>query len=157
MAALILLGKWFDYLKQQKVYANSRIIIASDHGWYLNSKLKNNFVLPNGSTLITFNSLLMVKDFLDDAAADDTEIKTDNTFMTQADVPYLASKDITNAVNPFTQSPLFYDKADGVTITTIAEWEGNNLRKYKWAIHSSEWLHVHDNIFDPNNWEKAEK
>jgi CTP:phosphocholine cytidylyltransferase-like protein len=157
MAALILLGKWFDYLKQQKVYDNSRIIIASDHGWYLNSKLKNNFVLPNGATLIMFNSLLMVKDFLDDTTLTDTEIKTDNVFMTQADVPYLASKDITNAVNPFTQSPLFHDKVDGIKITTVAKWEGTDFRKYKWAIHSNQWLHVHDNIFDPGNWEKAEK
>jgi hypothetical protein len=157
MAALILLGKWFDYLKQQNVYDNSRIIIASDHGWYLNSKLKPNFVLPNGTTLITFNSLLMVKDFLGDAIVTDTEIKTDNAFMTQADVPYLASKDITNAVNPFTQSPLFHNKADGITIATVAKWEDTDFKKSKWAIHSNQWLHVHDNIFDPNNWEKAGK
>jgi YidC/Oxa1 family membrane protein insertase len=155
MAALILLGKWFDYLKQQGIYDNTRIIIVSDHGWYHTTKLPDNFTLPNGNSLIMFNPLLMVKDFSDGRAADDAGVKADYDFMTQADVPYLASRGITNSVNPFTNSPLFYDKKKGVTISTTHSWEAADRRKYKWNIRLNEWLRVHDNIFDPQNWERA--
>jgi hypothetical protein len=37
MTALIELGKWFDYLKSNGTYDNTRIIIASDHGRDLKS------------------------------------------------------------------------------------------------------------------------
>jgi YidC/Oxa1 family membrane protein insertase len=174
MAALVLLGKWFDYLKQHNVYDNSRIIIVSDHGWYHSTRLPNNFTLPNGDSLIMFNPILLVKDFSGGAADDNTintddtinttgaasggaEIKTDYTFMTHADVPYLASEGITNALNPFTQASLLYDKTGGITITSVHRWETADPRKYKWRIRLNEWLHVRDNIFDPKNWGRAEK
>ena len=32
-AAFEMLGKWFDQLREQGVYDNTRIIIVSDHGW----------------------------------------------------------------------------------------------------------------------------
>ena len=32
MAAFIQLGKWFDYMRENNVYDNTRIIIAADHG-----------------------------------------------------------------------------------------------------------------------------
>jgi hypothetical protein len=32
MAALLLRGKWFDFLLENGVYDNTRIIIAPDHG-----------------------------------------------------------------------------------------------------------------------------
>jgi YidC/Oxa1 family membrane protein insertase len=169
MAALVLLGKWFDYLKQQGVYDNSRIIIVSDHGWYHSTELPNNFTLPNGDSLVMFNPLLMVKDFYTansiaaesggdaiGAGANGVGIKTDYTFMSQADVPYLASMGITNATNPFTQRPLFNDKQGGITITSAHKWETSDPRKYKWKIHLGEWLHVRDNIFDPKNWKWGE-
>jgi hypothetical protein len=156
MAALLLLGKWFDYLKQQGVYDNTRIIIAADHGWYMNTSLYN-FILPNGTFLVNFNPLLLVKDFYDNTQPGVPNLKTDNTFMTHADVPYLASKDITPAVNPFTRKPLFFDKSGGVTISTGHVWEAPDPTKYTWKIKPDEWLHVRDNIFDPVNWEKVKK
>jgi hypothetical protein len=155
MAALLLLGKWFDYFKQMDIYNNTRIIIVSDHGWYINTAL-NDFTLPNGTHLVGFNPVLLVKDFYDTQSGL-SELKTDNTFMTHADVPYLASKDITPALNPFTHKPLFFDKSGGITISTTHTWEAPDLTKHTWKIHQDEWLHVHDNIFDPSNWEKVEK
>jgi YidC/Oxa1 family membrane protein insertase len=156
MAALLLLGKWFDYLKQTYVYDNTRIIIVSDHGWHINTAL-NDFILPNGTRFLGFNPILLVKDFHDTAQSEPSEFKTDYTFMSHADVPYLASKDITSAVNPFTGNSLFFDKSDGITISTAHTWEAPDPTKYTWNIHQDEWLHVHDNIFDPSNWEKVEK
>jgi YidC/Oxa1 family membrane protein insertase len=154
MAALLLLGKWFDYFKRMGIYDNTRIIIVSDHGWHINTML-NDFALPNGVRLLGFNPVLLVKDFYDRPGL--SGLKTDDTFMTHADVPYLAGRDITPAVNPFTRKPLFFDKSAGVTITTAHAWETPDPGKYTWNIHQDEWLHVRDNIFDPANWEKAEK
>jgi hypothetical protein len=156
MAALVLLGKWFDYFKQMDVYDNTRIIIVSDHGWHINTSL-NDFTLPNGTHLIGFNPVLLVKDFSDSTQPEFSGLRTDNTFMTHADVPYLASKDITDAVNPFTRTPLIFDKSGGITISTSHVWEAPDLTKYTWKIGQDEWLHVHDDIFDPANWEKVEQ
>jgi YidC/Oxa1 family membrane protein insertase len=156
MAALVLLGKWFDYLKREGIYDNTRIIISSDHGWTYNTRLPN-FTLPDGDSLLTVNPLLLVKDFKNDAVEGNAGVKADDTFMSHADVPYLASKDITDAVNPFTGKPLFYDKTEGIVITTWHKWEAIDTNKYKWNIPGDKWLHIHDNIFDPNKWEKAER
>jgi hypothetical protein len=157
MAAFLLLGKWFDFFKKEGIYDNTRIIITSDHGWYLSSALPNNFPLPNGRPLLGYNPLLMVKDFSDNNAANSTGLVTNDAFMTHADVPFLASRDITGAVNPFSEKPLYNDKQGGVTISTANHWETPDPTKHTWDIKADEWLHVHDNIFDEKNWEKAEK
>lgn len=102
MAAMIQLGKWFDYLRENDLYDNTKIIIVSDHG--------TNLMLPDmkfgdsqSQRYYTYNdsafykSLLLVKDF------DSKELTVDDTFMTNADTPTLAFSDIIdNPVNPFT-------------------------------------------------------
>jgi YidC/Oxa1 family membrane protein insertase len=140
MAAMLLLGKWFAYLQQNDAYDNTRIIIVSDHGIGLNSDFPNNIRLPDGSSLEAYNSVLMVKDFNEKG-----KLKTDDTFMTTADVPLIASGNlIDNAVNPFTKQPFRNEKENGVTITSSSV--------SKFSINDDEWMYVHDNIFDPANW-----
>jgi arylsulfatase A-like enzyme len=138
------------------LYDNTRIIIVSDHGWHIDTSL-NDFALPNDSRLVGFNPILLVKDFDDNTRTGLSELKTDDTFMTHADVPYLASKDITPAVNPFSRKTLLFDKSGGITICTNHTWEAPDPTKYTWKIRADEWLHVHTNIFDPTNWKKVEK
>jgi membrane protein insertase Oxa1/YidC/SpoIIIJ len=152
MAAYLLLGKWFDYLKKNSVYDNTRIIVVSDHGANTNID-SNGFDLLNGNRLEKYTSLLMVKDFYSRG-----DINIDNTFMTQADVPILALHGIINyPVNPFTGLPIKNEKDNGVFITTSDKFYYTKHGKYKFNINRDEWLFVHDNIFDPDNWEKAEK
>jgi hypothetical protein len=154
MAALLLLGKWFNYLKQQGVYDNTRIIISSDHGWDIKTSL-NDFALPNSARLVGFNSLLLVKDFRNNTQPESFELKIDSAFMSHADVPYLAARDLTDAVNPFTRKNLLFDKSGGITIGTAHTWETPDPAKYTWKIRQDEWLRVKDNIFDPANWEQV--
>ncbi|GHT91551.1 membrane protein [Spirochaetia bacterium] len=155
MASFLLLGKWFEYLKDNGVYDTTRIIIVSDHGANLANTLSSNVNLPDGENLQKYNALLLVKDF--DEYGDEKELSIDNTFMVNADVPLLALNSIiTNPVNPFTGIPLRSDKTDGITITTIGALDSRKHSKYMYKINNSEWLHVHDNIFDPANWGKAE-
>jgi YidC/Oxa1 family membrane protein insertase len=146
-AALLLLGKWFDYMKKNGIYDNTRIIIVSDHGSTLSIDYQNNFLLPDGnSQLQNYNPLLMVKDF--DALG---ILVTNNSFMTNADVPFLATNNIIeNPKNPFTGSPLQNKKANEAIVTNVGMFSGHARNKL--LIRSNQWFHVHDNIFDPENW-----
>jgi hypothetical protein len=150
-AAFRLLGEWFDCLKANNVYDNTRIIIVSDHGWNIPVDESTDVILPNGDFATQYNSLLMVKDF--DSSG---TLETDYSFMTKADVPLLAMDGIVeNPVNPFTNNPVKADKENGVTITTSGKFYPTNHGKYRFRINSEEWLYVRDNIFDANNWKKA--
>jgi membrane protein insertase Oxa1/YidC/SpoIIIJ len=148
MAALLLLGKWFDFLRENGVYDNTRIIIASDHGSNLQSNYRNNIRLPNGEYVQTYNPLLLFKDFNRQG-----ELTTDNAFMTNADVPLLSLGGIIeNPANPFTQKPLRAEKETGITLTTsrgrVPRYHAINT----FTIRPGEWLRVQDNIFDSANW-----
>ena len=147
MAAFLLLGRWFSWLKENNVYDNTRIIVVSDHGWNINTG-NNTFKLPDGNRIEKFISLLLVKDF-----NSGENFLINETFMTQADVPLLALEDIiANPVNPFSGSMLKSEKQDGVTITNSNKFYPVNHGKYHFNISNNEWIHVHDNIFKPENW-----
>jgi arylsulfatase A-like enzyme len=151
MASIMLLAHWFDFLKENDVYDNTRIIIVSDHGAYGIMPFPDSVILPdsNDLRLEAFNALLMVKDF-----DDEFELKTDNSFMTNADVPHIATEGlIQNLINPFTGKEMRIEKDGGVTITTNGIWEPYKLIQS--GIKPDEWLHVKDNIFESENWSKV--
>ena len=146
-ASFLLLGKWFDYLKANDVYDNTRIIIVSDHGRG-STDLPGNIILPNGSSFRAYNVLLMIKDF----DSKDT-LSISDKFMTNGDVPLLALEGlIDHPVNPFTGIPLKANKDNGITITTIGAVSTYRHNKFGYNIGRNQWLFVKDNIFDPANW-----
>jgi hypothetical protein len=146
-ASFLLLGRWFEYLKANGVYDNTRIILVSDHGRG-SADFSGNITLPNGDSLQSFNALLMVKDFNAEGAPEKSDI-----FMTNGDVPFLALEGIIDEpVNPFTEIPLRSDKDDGIVITTIGAVSTYRHNKYTYNIDKNQWLYVKDNIFDPANW-----
>ena len=147
MSSFLLLGKWFEYLRENGVYDNTRIILVADHG-RSSSNVPENITLPNGGKLFDYNTLLMIKDF--DASGG--LVKSD-AFMTNADVPLLALDNlINNPVNPFTSGPLQYDKDNGAYIATIGALSSYRHSKNKFNISDNKWLLVKDNVFDPANW-----
>ncbi len=151
MASMLRLGEWFDYLRENGVYDNTRIIIVSDHSAILN--LDNNLVsyltYTSGETkycdLLSAQSTMLVKDF------NATGFNIDDSFMTNADVPALACDGIIdNPTNPFTGNPINCQKKEGdINIIYTNDWN-TDLKGY--TFNKSEWYSVHDNIFDPNNW-----
>ena len=155
MAAFLQLGKWFDYLKEQGVYDNTRIILVSDHSWQLwqdkNTQMTVD-VMGDGNTrpfdLCAFNCLLMVKDFASE------EFSEDDTFMTNADTPSIAMDGlIEDPVNPFTGNPirkLLPSEKDTHLIFT-QNWQTTDNQGMTFL--PDRWFTVHDNIFDINNWE----
>ncbi len=112
MAALLKVGEWLEELKAAGVYDNTRIIIVSDHGGMQLFQVDEGIIAvraedTENELLLTedicgVNPLLMVKDF-----GAEGEIRTDTSFMTNADVPSLAMEGLVeNPVNPFTGNPV---------------------------------------------------
>ena len=149
MAAMIQLGKWMDYLRENDVYDNTRIIIAADHGYFgyqLEELTYDNahFAL---SDLALFYPMLFVKDFGSD------EFTTSTEFMTQADVPTLAVDGvIDNPVNPFTGKAINNNEKYAHDQYVIYSWEYDvNINNGNTFI-PSKWYKVKDNIWDLSNW-----
>ncbi len=96
MAAMLLIGKWLDFLRMQDVYDNTRIIIVADHGVAMGYPGMEPEGL--GQDIAAFNPLLLVKDFNSrNAFAFSAE------FMTNADTPTMAFNGLVeNPVNPAT-------------------------------------------------------
>ncbi|MCL2139211.1 MAG: YidC/Oxa1 family membrane protein insertase [Treponema sp.] len=145
-AAIKRLGDYFEFLKSNNVYDNTRIVIVSDHGC-LDATYVNKTSLP--FHLDHFNPVLMVKDFY---GKDD--MKTDMTFMTTADVPSIAVKGlISGPVNPFTGKALLPDKGSPQLILTdrVRLLNGKEI-----DLNTRNTFFVQKNIFDENNWSRPE-
>jgi hypothetical protein len=145
------LADWFDYIRANDCWDNTRIIIVSDHGYDMGQF--DYMELSNGIDVEFYNALLLVKDF---GAA---EYTVSAEFMTIADVPSLAVSGLfEDAVNPYTGNIISSDaKESAVYVTTsnnfkISEDQGNIF-----DTSDGEWYTVKDNIFDVNNWTKVEE
>lgn len=153
VASLSQLGNWFDYMRENDVYDNTRIILVSDHGFPLGQfedlQLKNEGELVED--LESYAPLLMVKDF------NSTGFNVSDEFMTNADVPVLATDNvIANATNPFTGNLLTNTDKTGIQYvigsTNAADWDvgRNNGNQFL----PNNWFSVHDNIWDIGNWKQ---
>ena len=148
MASMLAVGDWIQEMKEQGVYDNTRIILVSDHGGYYLNQIQDGRLA--GEDISGFNPLLMIKDF--DA---DGEIRTDTTFMTNADVPFLAMKNlIEEPVNPFTGETISDDEKKSpqyVSASHDFEPEINHGSTFKEAL----WFEVApggETLFDLSRW-----
>jgi len=148
-AALIMIGEYINYLKQNNVYDNTRIIIVSDHGW---ANVHNPELDPFiDEHIINYNPILLVKDFNSKGV-----FKTDKTFMTNAEVPYIAIKDIIkNPINPFTGKKLINRNVKSAYILLGHEkWSPDHFNTYTPLNRNSSFWYVKDDIFKQKNWTK---
>jgi YidC/Oxa1 family membrane protein insertase len=143
IASYTILGEWFDYLRENGVYDNTRIIIVSDHG----RDLHQFDITCNDEDMEFFMPLLMVKDF------DATGFKVCEDFMTNGDTPVIATSGlIDDPVNPFTNKPITSDPKTGPqtifmsNIIDTAENNGNTFLPGSWYIFTG------GDIHDPENW-----
>ncbi len=150
MAAMLQLGKWFDYLREQNVYDNTKIIIVSDHGRGIGQFTEELYIKSEneGHDVERYMPLLLVKDF------NSTELTVDDTFMTNADVPTLAFKDtVENPINPYTKQPV--DSSDKTEhpqfIIQSWAWEVTGVEN-ETTFPAAPWAQVADNIWEKENW-----
>ena len=160
MAALIQMGKWMDYLREQGVYDNTRIIIVADHGWTLGHYENMIFGTDladtsyyNPEDAMGYNPLLLVKDF------NSKGFKVDYTFMTNADTPSLAMQELIDSpINPFTGKAINRPEEkqkDSMLVMYTDNWsvEFNNGN----AFTGCTWFRCKNQyIFDKENWSRAE-
>lgn len=147
ISSLLRLGEWFDYLKKQGVYDNTRIILVADHGRDLMQIDELNIDNDRTKNAEFYYPLLMVKDF----GADTYTVS--NEFMTNADVPTMATKDIiNNPVNPFTKKKIDNSEKTAheqfVIISDVFSTSTNNGNTFL----PSRWASVKDDLWNKNNW-----
>ena len=150
------LGEWFDYLREQGVYDNTRIILVADHG--RPTQQIDNFMIDDTAydenvevrygDVEFFYPLLMVKDF------NSTGFTTSDEFMTNADVPTIATDGVIDSPkNPFSGKALDSSQknADKLYIQASDKWDvaTNNGNTFL----PSRWYSVHDSIWEKKNWE----
>ena len=129
MATFIQLGKWFDYLREQGVWDNTRIILVSDHA----RGLGQFNITCEGQDMEFYFPLLMVKDF------NSTGFNVSQESMTNADTPVIATNGlIKDPTNPFTGNPINSDPKFGIRyiyytdFISAADNSGNTFEHGKW-------------------------
>ncbi len=164
MAAFKKLAAWFDWLRAEGVYDNTRIILVSDHGCRgieagmeqdraLDRRIGGGDYWGRGH----FHPLLMFKDFGDGTAF----VQDRETFMTNADVPALLLDGLVEQpVNPFTGNPIPTDtrplKADGVIISASDAHRPADNGSCRYSIRDNEWWLVRDSVFKASSWTQIE-
>jgi hypothetical protein len=142
-AAISLLCDFFDFLKQNNIYDNTKIIIVSDHGKeYANSFFEE-------KRMERFNPILLIKE-----QNERGRLKISDKFMTNADAPLAAVSGIVNSYNkplgkPFIR-PLLFSNYD----ITVCETPGSLKNHYadSFKVTNSRRLLFPD-IFKSSSWE----
>uniref|UniRef100_UPI003F4C073B YidC/Oxa1 family membrane protein insertase n=1 Tax=Brachyspira catarrhinii TaxID=2528966 RepID=UPI003F4C073B len=144
IASMNILIEFIQYLKENNVYDNTKIILVSDHGRDVNTT-----VFEDKLKFVSwYNALLIYKDFNSRG-----NIQIDTNFMTIADVPYIAVKHIPNIKNIFNNNIITNSyKTNGIDIIQLNSFDITKqfYNRYNFNV----FYNVRDNIFDTNNWKK---
>ena len=148
------IANWLDWLKDNNVYDNTRIIIASDHGRHVFNPMfdEQHFAKEGPLSKMTnhvswFHSTLMVKDF-----NNTDEFTISDKFMTSADVPWLSLKGITEGINPYTKNKIAEPINKLPWVGVYTPWRLGENHKTKYKIQNS-FIIDNPDIFDVNNWQ----
>jgi len=147
MAACLQIGRYLEFLKEQGVYDNTRIIVVSDHGKSLGEFPE--YGNPEIAQMEGLSCTLMVKDF------NSQGFTVSDEFMSNADTPTIAMDGlINNPINPYTGNPINSDsKKDGLYILRASDFgltPGDDF-EYKYE-EGQKWIHIEDNVYEAENW-----
>lgn len=155
IAAYKQIGKFLDFLKENNVYDNTRIIIVSDHGKAMNL---DSFDKDIRNMASAYNCLLLYKDF-----NSTSDFIIDNKFMTNADTIHLATKDLDiSDINPFTGKKIENVKELNNGVINLyteknVNWQAASLLKAKTFNLNGTIYQISDNIFKKENWKVLEE
>ncbi len=149
MAALLKIGEWLDYLKENGVYDNTRIIITSDHGAAVGEE--EALILSDGTDAEGFYPLLMVKDF------NARSFEVSETFMTNADSPALAVKEIIpGPENPFTGNRLDgHEKSEREQLVFGSDFDDTDAYVFP-KREGERWYRVRDDMRKSDDWSRVQ-
>ena len=153
MAAMLEIGRWFDWMRANGVYDNTRIIIVADHGRglaQLDSLLLKDDAGGMGD-IMWVNPLLLVKDF------DSHGFTASGDFMTNADVPFLAMRGlIDRPVNPFTGKAVTQEDKAGKTYHVYYSEEHSTRANSGTQYVPGIWYSLKGSALDAGNWQRIE-
>ena len=148
-------ARFFRFLKDNGCWDNSRIIIAGDHGSGGIRVKGMNFIDAFAGFDFYPESLIpliMMKDFDSNG-----KLNKDYTFMTLADIPALATKDLPVELqkNPFTEKK-FIDTQNKEMVKSVeaGNWHANHQLKST-QFEDTEWVYVKENVYDPACWSRT--
>ena len=145
MAAMLQLSNWFDYMRENGVYDNTRIILVSDHGRGLNQF----DIKCGGKDMEYFLPLYMVKDF------NSKGFKVSDEFMTVGDTPAIATSGLINdPKNPFTGTPLNVSFKNGPQTLYYKKDYNPDGKEAKIFVPDSKFI-LNGNPHDPENWKSV--
>ena len=157
-AAYIQIGRFLNFLKENGVYDNTRIVITSDHGCHIDVDLDNSYDinLGDGVTVPTcaFNCVLFFKDFNEKG-----ELSIKHDFMVNADVPLLAMRNIFEPYDFFLNRFISLEEKNIDSIDIFYPSKGANGINYMndCTFDSYQFSCKPTNIFAPNSWYIKEK
>ncbi|HQO93124.1 MAG TPA: hypothetical protein PLX56_12425, partial [bacterium] len=153
-AALRLVNKWIQWMKDNGVYDNTRIIIVSDHGRDVYNPFFKQQKIPNTRKKAHpsyYNNLFLVKDF---NAKGELVINVQD-FMTSADVPALAVKDIIpDATNPYTGKKIEMPENKFPFYIYDVQWRVEKQDKFKYRYHEKYMIEKFEDIDSPSKWRR---
>lgn len=141
LCALESVGKFLHSLKKNGVYANSMILVVSDHGnekAYVPSKVKG-----LSSAQLRDGSLLLIKSFGNNGL----DLKVSEDLTTNYDVPQF----VLNALNESDSTP--WKNKQRKRMTVHGDWRRNFHPDTHYKI--KEIFTVRGSMFDRSNWEKV--
>ncbi|MDL2229166.1 membrane protein insertase YidC [Treponema sp. OttesenSCG-928-L16] len=144
LAAMKSITTWIDYLKEMNIYDNTRIIIVSDHGGNFPNSLFGD------ERMERYNPLLMVKE-----RHAHGPLAISDEFMTNADVPAIAARDIPNPVNPYLGIPVNSQEKEGPLFIYDAPGSQNRHGPVKFKLERAKPLLDRD-IFRSSSWGRWE-
>ena len=143
MAAFLKIGEWFDYLREQGVYDNTRIIMVSDHGTavgYYN-------IMCNGKEMGGYIPLMMVKDF------GATGFSVCEDYITNAETPAIATAGlIKGPVNPYTGNPISSGIRTGAEMVILSSDYSLSKNQDRKTFKMASWYVVEGDPHNSNNW-----
>ncbi len=139
--ALQALSDWFDWMKVNNVYDNTKIIIASDHGSSGRGRKWDHEAIF---------ALLMVKDFNERGS-----LHVSKQLMSNADIAAILCSTI-GGCEGIGEDPIRKPAENRVVehaITQHGNWDWRQKKKFR----VKRYVQVRDDVYDEDNWEYTEK
>ena len=149
IASLLALGEYFEYLRENDLYDNTKIIIVSDHGSRHLFLFDDMYFEDIDLNVENYNPVLMVKDF------NASGFRISDEFMTQADVPTLCADGlIDDPVNPYTGNPITDDaKDEDLLIFQTSVWRIQKTTGNTFDEQNTTWFRLkNQDLFKRENW-----
>lgn len=139
-------GRYVDWMKENGVYDNTLVVIASDHGWTSNNPhLKN---VADRKRYSMFQSFLMVKPF----AAGATPLKESTEFIANANVPGLICEVLGGCRDPATGKTIRKEPLKGSVLLHETPWQPSGQTEIQFVVEA---MHqVSHDVTQSDNWRR---